>query len=494
MKKIIAIISAMMLTVACGNEKFGIENNSDVQDTDSILGFDITINMADDADTKAYAKTAFANNDVVYIFFSVVGAPKYLEAKYNSSTQKWDFTPKNGLTSANLESAYSKKMTAIYMPYGSNLTVLASDNKYVFDDTYTGYVLRAEQVDYTISSGVLSGTINLGYSGYYIQFDVTGFVNGHEYEMYQENIQPSVINYIDNTGKMFFSSHSYGSAVKGYADGEHLTFCGMLSSTALSHKVDYQFTIVDRTAGIIYYRDAGQKTLSSRKYIGLGSIADDSKWSATEFVDLSLPSGTLWAKCNLGADTETNYGDYYAWGETTPYYEEGYATSTQQVQWRSGKTTGYTWNSYSFNPSHDGTTFTKYTGSDYSVLESEDDAATVNIAGGLWRMPTIEEFNELVDDNNCTWVMKTGYNGTGTNGYLVTSKSNGASIFLPFAGYRQDLSLTRAGGYGAYWSSTYSAGTTYYAGNLFFNSTSHGASYGYMRRTGLPIRPVCVLP
>ncbi len=159
-----------------------------------------------------------------------------------------------------------------------------------------------------------------------------------------------------------------------------------------------------------------------------------------EWVDLGL--SVKWATCNVGATKPEEYGNYYAWGETTP--KTTYDLST------------YKWCNGSKN------TMTKYcTSNSYgtvdnkTVLDHEDDAASVNM-GGSWRMPTITEQKELIDE--CTWVWTTQ---NSVKGYSVTSKTNGNSIFLPAAGLRQNGDLIFAGSYGDYWSSSlYSNGST----------------------------------
>ena len=169
------------------------------------------------------------------------------------------------------------------------------------------------------------------------------------------------------------------------------------------------------------------------------------------FVDLGL--SVKWSTRNLGASLSSDYGDYFAWGETEPYYAPGYAQSTTPV-WKSGKTSGYSLSSYKWCK---GTyeTFTKYNNSssngtvdNKTVLETSDDAAHV-ILGDNWRIPTDSEWSEL--RTNCTWITTTL---NGVNGRLVTSKINGASIFLPAAGYRSYTNLSDVGSSGVYWSSS----------------------------------------
>ena len=187
-------------------------------------------------------------------------------------------------------------------------------------------------------------------------------------------------------------------------------------------------------------------------------------------VDLGL--SVKWASMNLGASAPEKSGNYYAWGETEP------------------KNTYYWWTTYKWcNGSYD--TLTKYNNSDnkseFKDYGYEDDAARQAL-GGKWRMPTDAEWTEL--RTKCTWTWTTNYNGTGVKGRIVTA-TNGNSIFLPAAGYREEKDgqdiLTNEGVEGCYWSSTlYEADA---ARSAFFNSDDV-YRYEYSRCYGLSIRPV----
>ena len=174
-----------------------------------------------------------------------------------------------------------------------------------------------------------------------------------------------------------------------------------------------------------------------------------------KYIDLGLPSGVKWADRNLGAEKPEEYGDYYAWGETQPYYERGYALWDNPV-WRAGKEEGYYWKSYRWcDGTHVG--LTKYNSDpnygkvDHKcVLDPADDAATANW-GGYWRMPTEEEWTEL--RNTCIWTWTNNYNGSGIAGQIVTNKTSAKSIFLPSAGYRSFTNIDNVGSSGDYWSS-----------------------------------------
>ncbi|MBR5832400.1 MAG: DUF1566 domain-containing protein [Bacteroidales bacterium] len=172
-----------------------------------------------------------------------------------------------------------------------------------------------------------------------------------------------------------------------------------------------------------------------------------------DYVDLGLPSGLKWATCNVGASKPHNYGNYYAWGETTT--KSSYTSDNSRTY---GKSMG-----------------------DISGKASYD-AARVNW-GSTWRMHTRAEMQEL--ENNCTWTWTTQ---SGVNGMRVTGP-NGNSIFLPAAGYCGGSSRNDVGEIGYYWSSTPDESGDYGAYRLNFDSGDHGVHWGD-RDFGCTVRPV----
>ena len=179
-------------------------------------------------------------------------------------------------------------------------------------------------------------------------------------------------------------------------------------------------------------------------------------------VDLGLPSGLLWANCNVGASSPEEYGDYFAWGETEP--KSSYSSS----------------NSVTYGLSISELESRGIIGADGNLTAAYD-AATANW-GGNWRMPTLDEMQELLDE--CTWTWTTM---NGVYGRKVTGP-NGNSIFLPAAGFRYDTSLYNAGSYGDYWSAT-PGGDSYYACDLGFDSGDCGWS-SCNRDYSFTVRPV----
>ena len=189
-----------------------------------------------------------------------------------------------------------------------------------------------------------------------------------------------------------------------------------------------------------------------------------------EYVDLGL--SVKWATCNVGAEKPEEYGDYFAWGETAPKSD-------------------YSWSTYKFT-TDGGSTFTKYTGSDKTVLDAADDAATANW-GSAWRMPTHDEVQDLLD--NCTWEWQAAGNATfgGVAGYKVTSKKTGYTdkyIFLPTSGFRDGATLHYAGSFGDFWSATLYADDAERAYGWGFRSWYHiwGRACRFL---GKAVRPVC---
>lgn len=174
-----------------------------------------------------------------------------------------------------------------------------------------------------------------------------------------------------------------------------------------------------------------------------------------DYVDLGLPSGLKWATCNVGAATPEDYGNYYAWGETTTkseYTEENSVTMGQPMSDFSGNATY--------------------------------DAARANW-GGTWRMPTQAEMEELL--NNCTWTWTTQ---NGVNGVRVTG-TNGNSIFLPAAGYCHGSSYRRVGEEGDYWSSTpANENSPGLASSICVESPGYCNTYFSGRYDGFTVRPV----
>jgi len=144
-----------------------------------------------------------------------------------------------------------------------------------------------------------------------------------------------------------------------------------------------------------------------------------------ECVDLGLPSGTLWAKCNLGAEKETDFGNYYQFGQFEPYDK----------------------------------TFKNYT-------PRELDTVSCVWRNG-WKTPTQEQFRELIEKTNNYYAEIDGIKG-----YIFINKNNNVKyVFFPAAGYCYNGSVFSVGIYGNYWSSSILSSNVQNAYYLDFGSS-----------------------
>ena len=180
---------------------------------------------------------------------------------------------------------------------------------------------------------------------------------------------------------------------------------------------------------------------------------EETKKVEHEYVNLGLPSGRLWATCNIGAEKPTDYGDYFACGAVKPFDINNCDT-------------------YSFYDTDAAKLF---------EMDDEHDAAKV-LWGDDWRMPTLTDFAELID--NCT------YNSEFIDGIrygVFTSKVNNQKIIMPSAGYVSGGSLNYRGSYGYYWSRSFDSSLG--AWRLGFSSSGRGVSASG-RNYGFSVRAV----
>ena len=191
-------------------------------------------------------------------------------------------------------------------------------------------------------------------------------------------------------------------------------------------------------------------------------------YNGHEYVDLGLPSGTLWATCNVGSDTPEGYGDHFAWGETMP------------------KTT-YNWSTYKYS-NGDSKELTKYCNNSFfgyedfadtlTTLLPEDDAATAQWGSG-WCTPTADQLRELYTNTSQNMTTQNGVYG------CLFTASNGNSIFMPTAGRYWDDEHSFDGSYGFYWAS--SLDTNYPCNAISIGFTQEGED---SRCSGQSVRPV----
>lgn len=367
MKRIILIACIIAATISCTKEA--------KQAKPTKLTYNITVQQ-----TKAVKQT-WESGDVILIYFKDPSATGHLELEYSGTA--WEYTLKDGLTDGKVASAADKKITAIYLPFGSV--------------PYNGWFLQAENVTYTIEGTEVTATLDMQQPGlaagealvqFYVADEVAGF------DFYQEAVRPITVTGINSDGTVNYTEGTAGDAIPGYPYEGGYIFSGALEASAVGKEQEYDFSLDDATNSTLYTKTAGQKTISANTAISLGNL---SSWTATEYVDLGLPSGVLWTKCNVGAATPLEYGYYFTW-------EEAMA----------------------------------------SVL-------------GLLRLPTMEEFDELIDET-----VQPVFDPDLDSGRTFINKNDPSkSIVLPTAGEKKGTTITDDGLCFYYWSSTLAGDEAY---------------------------------
>ena len=494
MKKILLILCAFATLLSCTKIQEPEHNNE--------IRVNVRVTRSDDfAATKATVKSKWANGDIIYLFFQNL-ATDYIQLKYTRGSG-WSAQMTGGLTLPDLASRSLGKMTAVYLPYcnDASITVRVSGDKRVFmrgeeNLEYCGYFLLAEDVSYTFTEEELEADVNLtapvlSGNDQLVHFDVTGFTSGNKYELYQDHLKRLTFTGVSTSGKVTMTVKDKGKAIPGYEDKTSgkkpiLSFSGVLDGSVAGTATDFQFSVNDITDCVLYTRDAGEKTITGTLYAGLGDISAPAVWTAMEYVDMGTRDEdgkrVMWARRNIGATAEKgegSYGLYFAFGQTRGYALLG----------TFGNYTG-------IEDDHD---FYEAWDLSYEIedgwperLMPEYDAAHVNLKG-LWHMPDISDFKDLV--NNTIGAGEEGKRimdtETPESGMTFISKINGAELFFPAANSLDNPTdtyrLSVIGSQGEYWSRTPEYPTTAYA-LLFYED--YAQDYMGENYWGNPIRAV----
>ena len=416
-------------------------------------------------------KDAWQAGDVVFVFFSGQATPKYLEMKWNGTA--WESTPKNGLS---LGASETGTMQAYYLPFGSDATVSAAGTDFAFSAVADCYLTAA--LPYTVTGGTVQGSFDLGLPDGAFSFFLPDdeAASNKMIELREPHLTPLGLGSVAGDFSVVSGAPAHGAPMKGLActgTKKGYAFYGTLAEDAWGLATDYRFTLVrDGWQGSYFsYVQTGKRRYVNSALSQVETLPGDGWTAIPDYKPIDLgcdvddpvrggKKRVYWSSCNLGASSEfpdadtdearhATWGDYYAWGETEPYYTAGHAYDNPCDNWKGAKT-GYDWTSYRYG---DGILFSKYNDADGLItLQREDDVACVRL-GGNWRIPTIDElkviFNEPQPRFSSTW--------DNTNkGFVITVAEGTAwtdpTIFLPSPGYRQYIHLTNSAYCGFYWS------------------------------------------
>ena len=487
MKKAILLLCMAAGLVSCAKNILDTEKDNTKRE-----GIPMTFNVSV-LETKA-AKTDWADGDKIYVFFNGLET-KYLMLERSSGA--WTNTSGGGtLLDTDFSGLGTKTLTAVHFPI--TVDVAYADSKFSFTNggkpVYNYYLFETGK-DYTVDGTTVTATLSMGKPADMVQIHVAGIqANVSDYTFGCTKIKPVACASVGTDGAITECVLQAGARLSGIADADGGIFAGRL--TKPDEAADYKFTVA--SDDYIYTLTRSGKTLTAGKMYNFPALTDGTNWTVTAapdlYVDLGIEVGgkkIYWAKCNLGATTETDYGSYFSWGEVTGYTE--------------GKTK-FAWDAYYYGGA---TTLTKYCNlssrgkdgftDELTILEKEDDAAYAAF-GGKFRMPTKDECAELIATKSntaeYTWTWCNGstekYNDTTVKGWKIVKKVSGATLFLPVAGYREGTASKQTGIEGFYWSSSlYLTNYPADAWSILLQSNNPSSLY-YQRHYGFSVRPVFV--
>ena len=486
MKKAIILLCVVAGILSCTKEPVGPQAPA----ADTPMTFEISV-----AETKA-AKTAWADGDQIYVFFHGL-AHKFLILERSSGS--WTYLYGNGtITAEDFSGLGTKKLTAIHFPY-KNVKVTDSDNKFTFTENSKpiyNYYLYETGKDYTVSGTTVTVTLQLGKPADMVQIHVAGIqANVTDYTFGCSKIKPVACASVGTDGAITESVLQAGARLSGVADSDGAIFAGRLVYPGVAK--DYKFTIASNDK--IYTLTRDSRILTTGTMYSFPALTSDGGWTVQNASDLYVDMGFAgkWAKCNLGASSETDYGNYYAWGELQPKSVYGWG----DYLWANGASDKLTKYCNDANYGKDGFT------DGLTTLQPEDDAAYAAL-GGKFRMPSDYAISNLIatfpttlnPNTGYTWTWCDGsnpkYNETTVKGWKIENNTTHATLFLPAAGCRENTYSVSVGEDGRYWSSSinsnhWNSGSPNEALNIYTNHIQPSRT-SLKRYLGFSIRPVYV--
>ena len=447
-------------------------------------------------------RNGWQNGDEIFVLCQVEGKSfvdntdvKHLKMTYNGTA--WSVAEMQNDTATpgclGLADGDQVSMRAVYLPYGQDVSVTA-DGKggYAFNaQTYDCYLTAT--LNATVSGGMLSGSFDLALPAGAMLFSMENDNNySGSIELREPHLMPlGLTGFTADLGAVS-ADPVHGAPVQGHSTSPVYAFYATLDADLDNVWADYHFTQLRGAwdSGSYYGYDKHLCLYgASSRVLSLPALGS-SDWKSLTYKPIDLgceiddpvrggKKRVYWATCNVGATAPEEFGDSFAWGETTKKAE-------------------YVWSTLQYCMDGSGNIFSKYVSSDWywggegspdnrNVLDAEDDAATVNW-GAPWRTPTDAEWTALLDEKNCASETTTQ---NGVKGRLFTSKKTGATLFLPAAGFRcEGTDLQEAGTYGDYWSSSLNTNKPSEAWFMYFCAPGGIDIDVTGRRYGQSVRPV----
>lgn len=471
MKKTILAVFALLAVFACSKKEMDIQTPE--QEVDNTpMSFNLSVNpMNGESETKAVdaLKADWSNGDAVFVFFDAIPT-KYIKKSYDGST--WtDSFPGGDFVASDFSGdgpAASRYMTAVWFPKEMGaVTVTYAEDKFSFtiggEKIYSHYM--SVHPSYTVSGTTISGTLDMAKPAGFVQFFVPGITaaDAPTYRLMESHLTPKACDYVALAGGVTESARTAGYSIKGMAFTSDASVAGALFGGHLSSAgvaTAYAFSLVkeisvEKPAAVGTYTLSGTKTINAGTSMTFPNISNTTAWGdLSPFVSMGF-GDILWATGNLDKTNRTivdplEAGEYFRYGSINPYPAA------------------------------------KYEGTENPLNQANDAAYQVNNA---WRIPTQDQLLALISASYTETVWQEGWTSIGNKnaGLLVTSNSNGISLFIAAAGYYENDSQVFKGSAGKLWSSTPNGSSDGYY--LYYGSESPTVA-SQNRLDGCSIRPV----
>lgn len=416
MKKLFLLMCAVAGLLSCAKEIDDIRPEKMQEEACVPMDFNISVD-----ETRA-AKTAWANADVIYVFFK--GLPfKYVKMVYDGIDRRWMMTYPNGaINNSEFRVLQDKTLTAVHFPESATISWSAIGG-FSFSSASCSYYLYDRARSYTVSGTTVTANLSMQKPADMVQIHVAGIDKSlvNVYTFGCPLIKPVFCAGVDSDGSIIENELQAGARLSGIADSDGAIFAGRLTNPG--ERKDYTFTVTRHLGFVttVYSLERKNKSLVSGKMYNTPSISNGWKTYKPSDLYVDLGLNVKWMTCNIGASSPEQTGHQVAWGELQP---KGWTSWDNYLYWN-------------------GSSFVKYTqtnevGIIMTILQPEDDAVYATWGGGF-RMPTYTEWREL--RLKCKWEEKTV---NGVRGMEVISPFNKNSIFLPFKSGEDDAN---------YWSS-----------------------------------------